>query len=184
MRCGRHGNTLDSRLQILCRNRLMIEVKITPELIQRARKKTATVGNLQGSITGSLSHVVGAIGEIIVADVMGADESNTYDYDLVRDGERIDVKTKRCNTRPFPHYDCSVAAHGTKQDCDSYVFVRILTDSSRAWILGSIPKQDFYTKATKHRRGDVDPANGFTFKADCYNLQISELSDVKKSISI
>ena len=162
----------------------MIEVKITPELIQRARKKTATVGNLQGSITGSLSHGVGAIGEIIVADAIGADESNTYDYDLVRDGERIDVKTKRCNTRPFPHYDCSVAAHGTKQDCDSYVFVRILTDSSRAWILGSIPKQDFYTKATKHRRGDVDPANGFTFKADCYNLQISELSDVKKSISI
>ena len=94
----------------------MIEVKITPELIQRARKKTATVGNLQGSITGSLSHVVGAIGEIIVADAIGADESNTYDYDLVRDGERIDVKTKRCNTRPFPHYDCSVAAHGTKQD--------------------------------------------------------------------
>ena len=162
----------------------MIEVKITPELIQRARKKTATVGNLQGSITGSLSHVVGAIGEIIVADAIGADESNTYDYDLVRDGERIDVKTKRCNTRPFPHYDCSVAAHGTKQDCDSYVFVRVLTDSSRAWILGSIPKQDFYTKATNHRRGDVDPANGFTFKADCYNLQISELSDVKKSISI
>jgi len=162
----------------------MIEVKITPELIQRARKKTAIVGNLQGSITGSLSHVVGAIGEIIVADAIGADESNTYDYDLVRDGERIDVKTKRCNTRPFPHYDCSVAAHGTKQDCDSYVFVRILTDSSRAWILGSIPKQDFYTRATKHRRGDVDPANGFTFKADCYNLQISELSDVKKSISI
>jgi len=162
----------------------MIEVKITPELIQRARKKTATVGNLQGSITGSLSHVVGAIGEIIVADAIGADESNTYDYDLVRDGERIDVKTKRCNTRPFPHYDCSVAAHGTKQDCDSYVFVRILTDSSRAGILGSSPKQDFYTKATKHRRGDVDPANGFTFKADCYNLQISELSDVKKSISI
>ena len=162
----------------------MIEVKITPELIQRARKKTATVGNLQGSITGSLSHVVGAIGEIIVADAMGANESNTYDYDLVRDGERIDVKTKRCNTRPFPHYDCSVAAHGANQNCDSYIFVRILTDTSRAWILGSIPKQDFYTKATKYKRGDIDPANGFTFKADCYNLPISELSDVQKSEAV
>ena len=162
----------------------MIQVKITPSIISRAKKKAATVGNLQGSITGSLSHVVGAIGEIIVADVMGADESNTYDYDLVRDGERIDVKTKRCNTRPFPHYDCSVAAHGTNQNCDSYVFVRILTDTSRAWILGSIPKQDFYTKATKYKRGDIDPANGFTFKADCYNLPISELSDVQKSEAV
>jgi len=162
----------------------MIQVKITPSIISRAKKKAATVGNLQGSITGSLSHVVGAIGEIIVADAMGANESNTYDYDLVRDGERIDVKTKCCNTRPFPHYDCSVAAHGTNQNCDSYVFVRILTDTSRAWILGSIPKQDFYTKATKYKRGDVDPANGFTFKADCYNLPISELSDVQKSEAV
>jgi hypothetical protein len=162
----------------------MIQIKITPSIISRAKKKAATVGNLQGSITGSLSHVVGAIGEIIVADAMGANESNTYDYDLMRDGERIDVKTKRCNTRPFPHYDCSVAAHGTNQNCDSYVFVRILTDTSRAWILGSIPKQDFYTKATKYKRGDIDPANGFTFKADCYNLPISELSDVQKSEAV
>ena len=162
----------------------MIQVKITPSIISRAKKKAATVGNLQGSITGSLSHVVGAIGEIIVADVMGADESNTYDYDLVKGGERIDVKTKRCNTRPFPHYDCSVAAHGTNQNCDSYVFVRILTDTSRAWILGSIPKPDFYTRATKYKRGDVDPANGFIFKADCYNLPISELSDVKQSVTV
>ena len=162
----------------------MKQVKITPDIIARAKKKAATVGNLQGSITGSLSHVVGAIGEIIVADAIGANESNTYDYDLVRDGERIDVKTKRCNTRPFPHYDCSVAAHGANQNCDSYIFVRILTDTSRAWILGSIPKQDFYTKATKYKRGDIDPANGFTFKADCYNLHISELSDVEKSQAV
>ena len=162
----------------------MIQIKITPDIIARAKKKAATVGNLQGSITGSLSHVVGAVGEIIVADAIGANESNTYDYDLVRDGERIDVKTKRCNTRPFPHYDCSVAAHGANQNCDSYIFVRILTDTSRAWILGSIPKQDFYTKATKYKRGDIDPANGFTFKADCYNLPISELSDVQKSKAV
>ena len=162
----------------------MKQVKITPDIIARAKKKAATVGNLQGSITGSLSHVVGAIGEIIVADAIGANESNTYDYDLVRDGERIDVKTKRCNTRPFPHYDCSVAAHGTPQNCDSYVFVRILTDTSRAWILGAIPKSDFYTKATKYKRGDIDPTNGFTFKADCYNLPISELSDVKQSVTV
>ena len=162
----------------------MKQVKITPDIIARAKKKAATVGNLQGSITGSLSHVVGAIGEIIVADAIGANESNTYDYDLVSDGERIDVKTKRCNTRPFPHYDCSVAAHGANQNCDSYIFVRILTDTSRAWILGSIPKQDFYTKATKYKRGDIDPANGFTFKADCYNLPISELSDVQKSKAV
>ena len=159
--------------------RLLIEVKITPELIERAKKKTATVGVLQGSITGSASHVVGAIGELIVADLTGAVEANTHDYDLILDGRRIDVKTKRCNTRPFPHYDCSVAAHGSKQDCDSYVFVRIKIDGTCAWVLGEIDKRDFYKNATHHRRGDIDPDNGFVFKADCYNLAISELQDIE-----
>ena len=155
----------------------MIEVKITPELVERAKKKTATVGVLQGSITGSGSHVVGAIGELIVADLTGATEANTHDYDLILDGKRIDVKTKRCNTRPFPHYDCTIPAHGTKQDCDSYVFVRIKIDGSKAWILGEIDKRAFYRNAKFYRRGDIDPDNGFVFKADCYNLPIKELSN-------
>lgn len=164
----------------------MTPIQITPEIISRAKRKAASVGNLQGSITGSLSNVVGAIGEIIVADALGATEANTYDYDLVKNGRRIDVKTKRCNTAPRENYDCSVAAHGSKQDCDSYVFVRILTDSSKAWILGEINKSDFYELATRYRRGDIDPDNGFVFKADCYNLPIKELKqiDAKQSQSV
>jgi len=161
----------------------LIEVKITPELIERAKKKTATVGVLQGSITGSSSHVVGAIGELIVADITGATEANTHNYDLILNGKRIDVKTKRCNTRPRDYYDCSVAAHGSKQDCDSYVFVRIKIDGTKAWVLGEIDKRDFYENATHYRRGDVDPDNGFVFKADCYNLPIRELSQIDETKS-
>ena len=162
--------------------RSLIEVKITPELIERAKKKTATVGVLQGSITGSASHVVGAIGELVVADLTGATEANTRDYDLVLDGKRIDVKTKRCNTKPKHYYDCTIPAHGTKQDCDSYIFVRIKIDGTKAWILGEVDKCVFYEKATHHRRGDIDPDNGFVFKADCYNLPIQELNDVESSV--
>mgnify|MGYP003651875206 FL=1 len=156
----------------------MIQVKITPDIIARAKKKAASVGILQGSITGSLSNVVGAIGEVIVKDYVGGTDANNKDFDLLVGNKRVDVKTKRCNTTPSPNYDCSVSAHGTKQDCDSYVFVRILTDHSKAWILGEIPKQTFYTKATRYKVGDVDPSNGFVFKADCYNLAIQELEQV------
>jgi len=156
----------------------MIEISINKDYMRRAREKASTVGILQGSITGGTSNVVGAIGEIIVADSIEAKQINTYDYDLVKDGVRIDVKTKRCNTRPLPNYDCSVALHGTKQDCDAYVFVRILTDLSKAWILGGISKQSFYKEATLYRKGDVDSDNGFMFKADCYNLRIDKLSSV------
>lgn len=156
----------------------MIEIPINDDYMRRAREKASTVGILQGSITGGTSNVVGAIGEIIVADSIEAKQINTYDYDLVKDGVRIDVKTKRCNTKPLPNYDCSVALHGTKQDCDAYVFVRILTDLTKAWILGGISKQSFYKEATLYRKGDVDSDNGFMFKADCYNLKIDKLSPV------
>ena len=167
----------------ITKNMTMIQIKITPEIIRRAKKKAATVGNLQGSITGSLSNVVGAIGEIVVEDYTGGTEANSKDFDLMVGNRRVDVKTKRCNTKPAPNYDCSVAAHGTKQDCDSYVFVRIFTDHSKAWILGEIAKPEFYKKATRYRTGDVDPANGFVFKADCYNLAIQELDSVKEAQS-
>ena len=78
----------------------MIEIPINDDYMNRAREKASTVGILQGSITGGTSNVVGAIGELVVADSINAKQINTYDYDLVKDGKRIDVKTKRCNTKP------------------------------------------------------------------------------------
>jgi len=84
---------------------MIIEIPISSEYMRRAREKASQMGILQGSITGGSSNVVGAIGEIVVADSIKAKETNTYDYDLVKDGLRIDVKTKRCNTKPMPNYD-------------------------------------------------------------------------------
>ena len=126
---------------------MITEIQINSDYMSRAREKASSVGILQGSITGGTRNVIGAIGEVVVADSINAKQINTYDYDLVKDGMRIDVKTKRCNTKPLPNYDCSVALHGTKQDCDAYVFVRILTDMSKAWILGGISKHNFYKEA-------------------------------------
>ena len=157
---------------------MITEIQINSDYMSRAREKASSVGILQGSITGGTRNVIGAIGEVIVADSINADEISTYDYDLVKDGKRIDVKTKRCNTKPLPYYECSVALHGTKQDCDTYGFVRVLSDMSKAWILGGLSKQDFYDRATLYRKGDIDQDNGFVFKADCYNLRIDKLSPI------
>ena len=34
----------------------------------------------------------------------------------------------------------------------------------------------FTDRATLYRKGDIDQDNGYTFKADCYNLRIDKLS--------
>ena len=78
----------------------MIKVQITPQIREAAKKKAASVGVLQGSITGSQSNEVGCIGEIIVAEYAGATIVNNLNYDLIIDKKIFRVKTKRCNT---PH---------------------------------------------------------------------------------
>ena len=158
-------------------------IEITPTEAQR-KEARLTAGNttgLQGSITRGGGSPAGALGEILVRDMMDYRQINTKDYDLYTDqGVRIDVKTKRCTSAPKEYYECSIAAHGTRQQCDEYIFVRVLNNLTRAWILGSISKDEYFEKAVRHKKGEVDASNNFTFKADCYNLQISELCPIQK----
>ena len=159
----------------------MIEITPTKEQIKEARLSAGATTGLQGSITQGGGSPAGALGEILVRDMMDYRHANTAHYDLYTDqGVRIDVKTKRCTSAPKPFYECSIAAHGTKQDCDEYVFVRVLNNLQRAWILGRISKDEYYSKAIRHKRGEVDESNNFTFKSDCYNLEISELWPIQK----
>ena len=156
----------------------MIEVSITKEQIAIAKLLSDELGSLNNSITSGEGNLAGFVGEVVVAEITGSKHANTYDYDLVLPtGKTIDVKTKRTNYPPKENYDCSVAAFNTKQKCDYYAFVRVKNDFSKAWILGFYNKKDYFTDAKFYRKGDFDPDNGFTFKADCYNIAISQLED-------
>lgn len=159
----------------------MIEIKPTEKQIKEARLTSGGTTGLQGSITRGAGSPAGALGEIIIRDYLNYIQANTAHYDLYTDqGTRIDVKTKRCTSAPKPFYECSIAAHGTKQACDEYIFVRVLNNLQRAWILGRISKDEYFTKAVRHKKGEVDSSNNFTFKSDCYNLEISELWPIQK----
>ena len=135
----------------------MIEIKPTDKQIKEARLTAGNTVGLQGSITRGGGSPAGALGEILVRDLLDYRQANTAHYDLYTDqGVRIDVKTKRCTSAPKQYYECSIAAHGTKQDCDEYIFVRVLNNLQRAWILGRIPKDEYFAKAIRHKKGDKD----------------------------
>ena len=154
----------------------MIEAKITEFHIEMARALAKELGQLKNSITSGEGNLAGFIGEVIVADITGASHRNTYDYDLILpSGKSVDVKTKRTNYPPKDNYDCSVAAFNTKQKCDYYAFVRVKNDLSVAWVLGFYEKSLYFKDAKFYKKGDYDPDNKFTFKADCYNIKISNL---------
>jgi len=154
----------------------MIEIQITPNQIERA-KLLYPFDNLNGSITSGKSQIYGAIGEIVVMDHynwLEVEYSGKYDYDIIIDGVKIDIKTKKTTVVPKPFYLCSVSDFNTRQKCDHYMFVRVMADYSKAWILGSRTKEAFYKISTFNRKGTLDTMN-WRFKDDCYNLEISKL---------
>ena len=158
----------------------MVEVKIQEEWVDKAKEKAEEMGVLKHSFMKGTGNVVGFLGEIVVANYLKAEIKNTYDYDLIKNQIKIDVKSKRCTSVPKLNYDCSVAAYNTKQKCDYYVFTRILDSLDTAWICGIIKKDDFFKKSTFYRKGYTDTSNMMTFKEDTYNLRICDLIDFKK----
>lgn len=154
----------------------MIEVPINDSMLLAARDKAVEMGKLRNSITSGDGNLAGFVGEMIAQQVLGGEITNTYDYDIVLpDGTKVDVKSKRTSVAPLPHYDCSVAAYNTKQDCDYYCFVRVQNNFARGWFLGVYPKAKYFEDARYLKAGQVDPANNFTVKANCYNMAIQDL---------
>lgn len=155
----------------------MIEVQITPDMVEKAQQQAAEMGALRNSIRHGEGNLVGFVGELVAQKVLGGMLDNTYDHDLLLDDfiTTVDVKTKETTVAPKPHYECSVAAYNTTQKCDYYCFVRVKNDLSVGWYLGTYAKDKYFKDAHKLHQGEIDPSNNFTVKADCYNLPISQL---------
>jgi penicillin-binding protein-related factor A (putative recombinase) len=139
---------------------------------------------LNGSITNGKSNIYGAIGELVIIKFFkergyNVNTTSTYDYDLIIDGYKIDVKTKKTSVIPENHYLCSISSFNITQKCDFYFFVRVNENFKEAYLLGYKSKKDFFKEAEFHKKGDLD-INGWIFKDDCYNLKISQLIKFKK----
>lgn len=154
---------------------------ISPEMLAEAKRKTTEMGILAHSFTKGRGRIVGFLGEFLANQLIcGRIVSGDFNYDIVSsklDGEvRWDVKTKTCKSPPKSTFLVSVSAYQLKQNCDRYAFCRILSDYSAGWILGWMPKAEFFEKATLFKEGDLDPSNGFRVAESCYSLAISQLN--------
>lgn len=78
----------------------MIELLITQQ--QRELAKTFYPFDvLNGSVTKGKSKIYGAMGEIVAKDYflskgLSVDDNATYDYDMIVNGYKIDIKTVKC----------------------------------------------------------------------------------------
>lgn len=157
-------------------------VEINKNQIERANN-LYNFNKLNGSITKGKSNIYGALGEIIVYDLFVKNNykvifKSNYDYDMIINGHKIDVKTKKTNFIPKMNYLCSISSFNTKQECDYYFFVRINQNFKEAYVLGYKSKASFFKESFYKNKDDLD-INGFVFKDNCYNIEISKLNKFK-----
>jgi hypothetical protein len=162
---------------------LMIEVQITPKMLQASIESSKKLGILNNSIRSGNGNLAGFLGEECVLNaISGSLKSNTYDYDILIGDKRFEVKTKDRTVAPRPEYECSIPNYNTKQLADYYIFVSLLrknNDYLKGYVLGYMSKDEYFKKATLLKKGDIDKSNNFTVKADCWNLKINELHQIK-----
>jgi len=160
----------------------MKHISILSADIEKAKHLSDKMGKLNNSITKGQGNVHGFLGEILVSNFLKSKLCNTYDYDIIHNDLKIDVKTKRVNTPPRNNYECSIAALNTKQKCNIYVFTRILNNMKEGWILGYLNKKEYFRRAVFLKEGHVDPSNNWKVLTDCYNLPINKLNNIEDLI--
>ena len=156
----------------------------------KAHQKSLEMGTLRNSVTKGSGNLTGFVGEGLVYEYLldngnMIEWSNTYDYDLIMNGDiLIDVKSKKTGFQPKMHYECSIADQNTKQACDIYFFTRVRGDMTSGWLLGWLPKKEYFDKATFIEKGEVDKTNGWKCKTDCWNVAINELRSVNELVQL
>ena len=168
----------------------MHEITITPQMRDAAHQK---VNQLRFNENKGLSKfgsekkrtIVGYIGEEMVMDFLKIKSNDDeFDYDLKYKGQRLEVKTISCKFKPYPHYLCTVNSHNLKgvhkQSADYYVFLRILNNQSKGWLLGFIPCEEFFQKGNFIEKGSTVVKGVQFVKANATVLPIKELYDMNK----
>ena len=157
-------------------------------MIDDAREWSSSLGSIKNSITKGKGNVAGRIGELAVSRFIGAEITDSRNFDLDWKGEHIEVKTKRRVVKPKPDYEVSVAMTSTHQKPDRYVFVSLefasrepsehtdnYFDLQKVWLCGDKKTEDYFSEGRLMKKGRKDKSNGFVVRTDMVNLRMDEL---------
>ena len=172
----------------------MIAIPHTDDMVYKALDRAKKMGTIKNSITKGEGNVAGFLGEEAFCSYTGASivmDKNMYDYDVILDDIKIEIKTKRRTVTPKSHYDVSVANTSKHQKPDEYVFLSLEFSNAKVktngqkiyeglksiWLLGSKDSKEYFEQATKWNTGDIDTSNKFVTLTDMWNLPSSRLDN-------
>ena len=182
-------------------NKRIISIPWDALMIERSQKKAKKLGGIKNSILKGGGNIAGYLGEEAVASYVEAEiiscnkGNDKYNYDIWKDGRKIEIKTKRRTVAPQEFFDVSVAKTSKHQTPDLYIFAsiefenvtyektkRVYRGIKNIWIVGQATPEDYFAKAKVWKAGDIDASNGFKTHVDMYNLPISEIEPLDDSL--
>lgn len=169
------------------------EIAITTTMIERTLDRCErSGGEFNNSYHRDKGKSWGYLGEEVVLACLGdnAELVDNKDFDILFKGRKIDVKTKTRKDAPRPDFDAMILADSMHQRVDWYFFVsmiapqnlkdeskenilKIMKTLERAYVVGCIEKEAFFTMATLNKSGER--SNNFLWRADAYTLPYSKL---------
>lgn len=162
-------------------SRIYPEIIMTQEMLDAARVKEEEIPEtIKNSVRKGHGRFAGCVGEVAFEKYSNGEKCNTYNFDVcLQNGKVCEIKTKERGEKPKSTYEASIFAYNTRQECDYYIFASTLHDYSKVWLLGWLTPEEFKKIARFRKEGDVDPSNGQKCPADCWNVYIFELHELK-----
>ena len=131
---------------------------------------------LSNSIMRGGCNIIGALGEVMIQDIfVHQDTASTYDYDLIIDNDRIDVKTVKVTNKPNKFFNAKIPAYQKFQETDYYFFGYVTADLTEYYLAGYIAKEQFFNLAELKRAGETE--QDFTFRCDTYILKAGRFKE-------
>ena len=131
---------------------------------------------LNKSIMRGGCNIIGALGEVMIQDIfVHQDTVSTYDYDLIIQNDKIDVKTGKVTRPPDKSYNAKIPAYQKFQETDYYFFGYVTAELTEYYLAGYIAKEQFFNLAELKRAGETEQE--FTFRCDTYILKAGRLKE-------
>ena len=169
----------------------------TQNMIKKSFEKAKKLGCLNNSLTKGMANAAGSLGEEAVFHYLKSKYKGTIvrpdspNHDILLNGKKIEVKTKRRRVEPKIFYDVSISYTSKHQQPDLYLFVSLQFDNVTfinnkkiyknlryVWLLGQKPPDEYFKQCVFWERGKIDKTNNFKTLNDQYNLKISDLDEV------
>ncbi len=149
-----------------------------PRFIDKCSQEAIEMGILKKSVYEGQRNIYGIIGERLVNIVVEGNLERTFEYDIIKNGIKIDVKSTMVNKEPTENFLVDVFAATKEQETDYYAFVFVMKDLSSAWLAGFATKKDFKTHATFRKKGDLIRGNVIA-KTNDYCLEAKNLQSFR-----